>query len=161
MTTSTSMQPGWKLSRTGFGRLVFFSAEGESFEGVVPVTSFPISAPTSGVALVASDGRELVWIDNLDSLPADIRALVAAELASREFMPEIARIHKVSSFATPSTWSVETNRGDTSFVLRGEEDIRRVGGSALLIADSHGIQFLIRDLMALDTHSRKLLDRFL
>ena len=151
----------WQMSRNAFGRLVFVSAEGESFEGVVPVTAFPISAPASGVALVAGDGRELAWIDNLDTLPADIRTLVATELASREFMPEIKRIQKVSSFATPSTWNVETNRGDTHFVLRGEEDIRRVGGSALLIADSHGIQFLIRDLLALDAHSRKLLDRFL
>ena len=151
----------WQLRRNAFGRLVFVSAEGESFDGVVPVTAFPISAPASGVALVASDGRELAWIDDLATLPEATRTLVAAELAAREFMPEIKRIHKVSSFATPSTWRVETNRGETHFVLRGEEDIRRVGGSALLIADSHGIQFLIRDLMALDAHSRKLLDRFL
>jgi hypothetical protein len=46
-------------------------------------------------------------------------------------------------------------------VLKGEEDIRRVAQSTLLIADSHGIQFLIRDLTALDNASRKLLDRFL
>jgi hypothetical protein len=76
-------------------------------------------------------------------------------------MPSIQRICRVSSFATPSTWLVETDRGETSFVLRGEEDIRRLMGSTLLIADSHGIQFLIRDLHALDRASRKLLDRFL
>ena len=151
----------WQLSRNNYGRLVFVNADGESFEGVIPVTAFPITAPESGVALVASDGRELAWIDNITALPDDMRALVAAELANREFMPEIRRINKVSSFATPSTWTVATDRGNASFVLRGEEDIRRMGRNALLIADSHGIQFLIRDLMALDTHSRKLLDRFL
>lgn len=151
----------WQLHRDPHGKLVFTSANGESFAGVVPVTAFPISAPESGVALVASDGRELAWIDDLEQLPTEFGALVSAELASREFMPEIDRIKKVSSFATPSTWSVATNRGDTRFVLRGEEDIRRVGRTALLIADSHGIQFLIRDLSQLDAHSRKLLDRFL
>jgi hypothetical protein len=31
----------------------------------------------------------------------------------------------------------------------------------LLIADRHGIQFLVRDLSALDHTSRRLLDRFL
>ena len=31
----------------------------------------------------------------------------------------------------------------------------------LLIADSHGIQFLIRDQTQLDRQSKKLLDRFL
>ena len=31
-------------------------------------------------------------------------------------------------------------------MLKGEEDIRRLGGIGLLIADSHGIHFLIRDI---------------
>jgi hypothetical protein len=85
----------------------------------------------------------------------------AEELASREFMPEISRLNHVSSFATPSAWSVETDRGPTTFVLKGEEDIRRLSASTLLIADSHGVHFLIRDLHRLDASSRKLLDRFL
>ena len=42
-----------------------------------------------------------------------------------------------------------------------EEDIRRISGKTLIVADEHGVQFLIRDLPALDRHSRKLLDRFL
>ena len=83
------------------------------------------------------------------------------ELASREFVPEIRRIIEVSSFATPSTWQVETDRGRTSLVLKGEEDIRRLTQTTLMIADANGIQFLIRDIQALDKTSRKLLDRFL
>ena len=46
-------------------------------------------------------------------------------------------------------------------MLKGEEDIRRLSQTRLLIADSHGIQFLVRDIGTLDRHSRKLLDRFL
>lgn len=151
----------WNLSRNVFGRLVFVNAEGETFEGVVPVRAFPISAPEGGIALVTADGRELAWIENPDALAENIRGLIDEDLTAREFMPQIKRIRKVSSFATPSTWQVETDRGDTSFVLRGEEDIRRVGPQVLLIADKHGIQFLIRDLLALDVHSRRILDRFL
>ena len=44
---------------------------------------------------------------------------------------------------------------------KGEEDIRRLALPALLIADSHGIHYLIHDRYALDHHSRKILDRFL
>ena len=161
MSDAVLLALAWQLSRNAFGRLVFVGLEGETFEGVSAVRAFPISAPDGGVALVAGDGRELAWIENLDSLTEDIRALVVDALAGREFMPIIHRIRKVSSFATPSTWQVETNRGDTHFVLRGEEDIRRMGAHALLIADSHGIQFLIHNLMQLDTHSRRILDRFL
>ena len=40
-------------------------------------------------------------------------------------------------------------------------NIRRLPGNALLIADSHGINYLIRDRLALDAQSRKFLDRFL
>jgi hypothetical protein len=150
------------LTRNAFGRLVFISADGlEVHEGVVPVRAFPIAAPDVGLALVDRDGRELAWIESLSTLPEGIRQLIEEELASREFLPEIRRIRHVSSFATPSTWQVDTDRGDTEFVLKGEEDIRRVAQSALLIADSHGIQFLIRDLQALDKASRKILDRFL
>jgi len=153
--------PDFKLTRNAFGRLVLTTAAGEAHEDVVPVRAFPIAAPGEGIALVSADGHELAWIARLGDLPADQRALVEAELSSREFVPEIRRLKGVSGFATPSTWEVETDRGDTSFVLKGEEDIRRLGAAALLIADSHGIQFLVRDLFALDRHSRKLLDRFL
>jgi hypothetical protein len=150
------------LTRNAFGRLVFTSADGmETHEGVIPVRAFPIAAPDIGLALVDHDGHELAWIESLSTLPEDTRGLIEEELASREFLPEIRRIRHVSSFATPSTWQVDTDRGDTEFVLKGEEDIRRVAQSTLLIADSHGIQFLIRDLQTLDKASRKILDRFL
>lgn len=151
----------FQLTRNAFGRLVLTTADGVVHEGVLPVRAFPIAAPDHGIALVSTDGRELVWINRLSDVPDDIRTLLQEEIASREFMPEILRIRQVSSFATPSTWQVETNRGDTSFVLKGEEDIRRLGHTTLLIADSHGIQFLIRDILALDHGSRRLLDRFL
>jgi hypothetical protein len=152
---------GFRLTRDAYGRLVLTTAGGDVHEGVVAVRAFPIAAPGSGISLLDSEGHELVWIEYLSELSAETRTLLDQELASREFMPEIRRIKEVSSFATPSTWQVETDRGDTSFVLRGEEDIRRLGHTALLIADSHGIQFLIRDLGSLDRASRKLLDRFL
>lgn len=151
----------FRLHRAPSGRLVLTTASGEVHEGVVPVRAFPIAAPEEGFALVSAEGRELAWVDRLADLPGAARALVEEELAAREFMPEIRRLRGVSSFATPSAWDVETDRGDTTLVLGGEEDIRRLGQGALLIEDVHGIHYLIRDLQALDRGSRKLLDRFL
>ena len=128
---------------------------------MVPVRAFPIGAPDEGLSLVSGDGRELAWIERLDALDAPRRTLIEQDLASREFVPEIRAIRAVSSFATPSTWTIETDRGPTTLVLKGEEDIRRLARSSLLIADRSGIQFLVRDIAALDRPSRKLLDRFL
>ncbi|WP_246479637.1 DUF1854 domain-containing protein [Niveibacterium microcysteis] len=151
----------WQLERNAFGRLELTDAAGERHENVVPVRAFPIAAPEDGLSLVSQDGHELAWVDRLGDLPPTVREMVETELGSREFVPEIRRLISVSTFATPSTWTVETDRGETQFILRGEEDIRRLAGSTMLIADSHGIQFLIRDPQALDRHSRRLLDRFL
>ena len=157
MTTTADFQ----LHRDTFGRLTLIDSEGTAHAGVTTVRAFPISSPEDGIAIVDPYGHELAWIERVDDLPAELRTLVESELASREFMPIISRIVDVSGHATPNTWKVVTNHGDTQFVLKGEEDIRRLGIQGLLIADSHGIHFLIRDRYALDAHSRKILDRFL
>jgi len=150
-----------QLSRDSFGKLVLATADGQQYVGVSPVRAFPIQAPDEGISLMTGDGKEVAWIPSLAALPAATRALLEEELQGREFMPEIRAIRSVSSYATPSTWQVSTDRGDTSFVLRGEEDIRRISADTLLISDSHGIHFLLRDLHGLDRQSRKILDRFL
>jgi hypothetical protein len=150
----------FQLTRNAAGRLVYTRGD-ETHEGVVPVRAFPIAAPDECLSLISREGHELAWIDKLDGLPDDIRALIIDELASREFTPEISRISQVSSFATPSTWHVETDRGDTELLLKAEDHIRRLSHTALLITDGHGISFLIRNIEKLDAHSRKLLDRFL
>ena len=149
------------LTRTPFGKLTLTDADGQQHHNVAPVRAFPVQAPLQGIALVSTDGKEVAWIEELADLAPAERALVEEELAGREFMPEIGRIVAVSSYATPCTWSVTTNRGDTAFVLRGEEDIRRIGTDSLLISDIHGIHYLVRDSTALDKHSKKILDRFL
>lgn len=154
-------QVDFAFEHNAFGQLVLIDANGGRHDNVLPVRAHPVSAPDEGVSIVDQDGHELLWIPSLNELPDGMRDLLAAALAAREFMPEIMRLVSVSSFATPSTWQVETSRGTTRFVLKGEEDIRRLPGGILLVADAHGIQFMVRDVRALDRHSRRLLDRFL
>ncbi|MBL8419690.1 MAG: DUF1854 domain-containing protein [Dechloromonas sp.] len=153
--------PAFHLWRDSYGRLVLIDQNGEDHAGVVPVRAFPIGAPDDGIALVNLEGHEVGWVNRIADLPPEIGRLVEEELASREFMPEIEKIFQVSSFACPSTWRVGTNRGKAILILKGEEDIRRLSQTRLLIADTQGIHFLVRDIGTLDRHSRKLLDRFL
>ncbi|MFN5512943.1 MAG: DUF1854 domain-containing protein [Burkholderiales bacterium] len=151
-----------RLSEDHFGRLLFESESGVLYEAVVPVRAFPMAAPREGISLMGPDGHELAWIAHLDEVePLSARQLIESHLETREFVPEIQAIVAVSSFATPSTWTVRTDRGDAELVLKGEEDIRRLSRTALLVADRHGVHYLIRDLSTLDRHSRRLLDRFL
>ena len=158
MTTSMS---NFTLSHNAAARLVCTLADGTSHQGVVPVRAFPLAAPDEGISLVSTNGHEVAWIQNLADLPAATQTTLKAELASREFMPTISRIESVSSYATPSTWTVSTDRGTATLVLKGEEDIRRLPNNALLIADRHGILYRISNRQNLDRHSRKILDRFL
>ncbi len=149
------------LSKNTFGQLCLRTEDGQFFEQVLPVKAFPISLPGECIALVDRDGHELVWLENLNQISADNQVIIKEELANREFMPVLTRISEVSSFATPSTWTVETSRGATQFVLKGEEDIRRISKDTYLISDNHGVQYLIENIQLLDKHSRRLLDRFL
>ncbi len=149
------------IERDAFGRLVLTATDGVRHIGIVPVRAFPLSAPDAGVSLVGSDGKEVMWIDRLDDVPPTARALLAQDLAVRDFAPTLLQLCTVSSFGVPSTWTVSTDRGATSFVLKAEEDIRRLEGGALLIASAHGVQFRIPDVKMLDRASRKLLERFL
>jgi Domain of unknown function (DUF1854) len=164
MNPTTTMQDPrtpFQLKRHAAGQLVLIDAGGDSHVGVAPVRAFPLAAPDEGISIVSLEGHELAWIEQLQELPEAMRTLLQEELALRDFVPEISRLQSVSTFGTPSIWTVETDRGVTSFILKGEEDIRRLGRNALLIAGSEGVQYSVRDMTALDRASRKLLERFL
>jgi Domain of unknown function (DUF1854). len=141
--------------------LVFTAADGSVSVGVAPVRAFPISAPDDGLSLVGADGHELAWIAKLTNAASGATDAGASRAGATRIHAGHHPAAGRSGFATPSTWTVQTDRGDTQFVLKAEDDIRRLGSNRLMIADRHGVHYLIRDLAALDKHSRKLLDRFL
>jgi hypothetical protein len=155
------MSAAFSLAFDAFGKLVVTLADGTQHVGAVVARAFPIASPEQSISVLSAEGKELVWIESLAALPDNERQHVLQALQAREFMPEILRLDGVNSFSTPSVWRVQTNRGATEFVLKGEEDIRRLSATTLVVADAHGVQFLIRDLPSLDRHTRKLLDRFL
>ena len=149
-----------QLERDALGNLIFIDAKGRRHIGVYPVRAFPITAPSAGIGIMNQSGKEVCWFPEAAMIPEIELVLIEEELAAREFMPVIERITQVSTFATPSIWDIETDRGPTRIRLKGEEDIRRIAGNTLLIADSNGLQFLIKDATQLDKVSKKLLDRF-
>ena len=156
-----SASPVFDLFRDPFGVWMLRDAQGHVHEQVSVVRPFPISAPSESVSILGADGRELVWVEHLSHLPGPAQESLIEALTQREFMPEIRRLISVSHYSTPSTWQIETDRGQTELTLKGEEDIRRLNANTLIISDAHGVQYLIRDLSALDRQTRKQLDRFM
>lgn len=159
--TAINSNIDFRLTRNAAGQLQFIDRNDCIYDGVNPVRAFPISAPDHGLSIISRQGHELAWISNLADLPPQMKILIETELAQREFMPAILRINQVSSFATPSIWDVDTDKGHTQLTLKAEDQIWRLKNNKLLITDKNGVNFMIQALDQLDRHSRKLLDRFL
>lgn len=148
------------LDYDAWGRMTMVDAAGVRHVGVEPVRAFPLADPRRWVALVSAEGRELLLIENLDQLPPSARQAIEAELARREFMPLIERIVSKTQ-RDPSEWQVVTDRGPTSFVLRSDDDVRRLGPYRLMIFDAQGVRYLVEDSRRLDAASRRTLEHYL
>jgi len=148
------------LSRDPHGQLLLHPVDQAPIV-IVPVRAFPLSAAEDDISLLGPDGAEVGWVARLGALPPESRTLIRDELAARTHTPVIERILGISSRATPSQWQVETDGGLTTLTLKAEEDIRRLPDGALLIADAHGLSFLVPQVSRLDTASKRLLDHFL
>jgi uncharacterized protein DUF1854 len=160
---------GWNVNSEFFdlnviqdqwGQLVLTLKDGTVHRGVDPIRCFPLTDPDRSIALVDLDGRELVNLPSLDVLNPTAREAIHRELVEREFAPVIWRITATSVPNPPCQWTVETDRGSTSFQLESEDDIRKLGQGAV-IADSNGVRYKIQDISALDVHSQRIIRRLI
>jgi Domain of unknown function (DUF1854) len=159
--TNGHPRAGFELRRDDWGRLILIDEFGVRHEGVEPIRAFPISDPTRWISLCDPLGEELLQVELLEDLPPSTRQTLLEELSRREFLPVIKRIVRVATETTPAIWEVETDRGPTQFTLDGEENVRRLGHDRALIIDARGIRYLIADAKTLDSHSRRILERYL
>jgi hypothetical protein len=150
-----------RLYCDAFGHLVLVTPDGQTTSDVVPVRAFPFSAPDQWISLCDQSGREILCLTDLDGLAPETRTLLQAELAQREFIPHILRILRVVEGGGSDQWFVTTDRGDRSFELPGEDNIRRMGDDGALIIDAHGIRYRIASVRKLDAPSRRILRQYL
>ena len=134
------------------------SASGRRHEGVDVLRAFPITAAQGPVAIVAADGGELAWIPALAAVTPAVRGLLEAELAEREFLPQIERIEAVSD-GEPAEWTVLTDRGPQQFTVATVDDIARDDAGAAFITDTDGVRYRIASVPALDPRSRRLFEK--
>ena len=149
------------LSLDPFGKLVLIDADGVRHVGVTPIRIFPTSDARRWISILSPQGKELALIEDPSTLSPQVRELLETELASREFMPEIQRILYVSSIMEPCDWEVITDRGPTRFVLKSEDDVRRLGPFSGIIIDAQGVRYLIRDSRKLDLYGRRALEQYI
>jgi hypothetical protein len=152
---------GISLFYDPLGRLVFRDQAGRQHVDVAPVRTFPVSDPEYGISICDAEGHELLWIERLSSLAAEAREVLRTELAHREFMPILSRIVHISGNSEPCEWQVETDRGPTKFVLKTDEDVRRLDARRAMVTDASGVSYLIPNLESLNGISRRYLERYL
>jgi hypothetical protein len=150
--------PRFTLARDQWGELELITHNGVRHSRVVPIPLFPISSPEQWVSIRGADGIELACIEDPSALPTDVWQLLREELARREFVPIIERVVRVSGTSEPCEWQVETDRGPTSFVLKSEDDVRRIGDHQILIVDAHGTRYQIPDINRVDAKTRRVIE---
>ena len=150
--------PTWRLDRRPDGRLDLVDSAGGIHSDVDVLRAFPLSDPEGPVAIVGADGAELAWIEQRSSLPAAERRLVEGELAVRDFLPVIESVESVTE-GEPTHWQVRTDRGPRQFTTANADAIDRRRDGSIVITDTHGIRFLVRDRSGLDARSRRLIDK--
>jgi hypothetical protein len=162
MHTEQSTSPTFTLHRDPFGQLVLTFADGRRLAGVEPARAFPISAPNGLISICNAEGHEILCVEDVNTLPPDVRRTLEEELARREFVPIVLRIEQVFADTDPSEWHVLTDRGPTTFLMNdSDDDVRRLGPYRALLVDTHGIRYLIPDTRQLNAASRRLLERYL
>jgi len=160
MTAATPSVPDFSLHFDEWGRLVLTNATGQACAGVSPVRAFPLSDPDHWLSICDQRGTELVTIADPQTLPQSTRETLFIALAKSEFMPVVERIIDATQ-GEPAEWRVITNRGERTFVLKGDDDIRTLSDGRLIITDSDGVRYLILEARKLDGHSRRVLERFI
>jgi len=153
--------PPFQLHYDPWGRLVFTDSKGKEHVGAEVVRSYPLSDPECWISIVDSKGREMLMLANLGLVDDELRDLIEQRLAQRDFIPIILRIVRIFGTTDPTEWTVETDRGTTTFTFISEDDLRRLTPDRILVTDSHGVRYQIPSLKQMDAHSRKQVRRYL
>lgn len=151
------------FSRTkgGFVRMEY---DGKTYPRIAVHRCFPFSAPDLYISIrePEGDGREIGLIEDLKSLPEDIRAMLEEQMAIRYFIPRIHHIREIREEYGYSYWDVTTDRGPCRFTVRiGGGTVYAVGESRYLVNDLDGNRFEIPDIYKLTPRELKKLDLFI
>ena len=141
------------------GKVTLLTPAGDSHGAVRIVRAFPFTAAEGPVAVVDSNGHEIIWIKDPNSLSLTHRQFIQSQLEQEEFLPRIHSIESVSR-GTPRQWHVATDRGQNSFEQASSDGVVWHPDGSVSITDYDGICYLIPAVQKLDRRSRRLLERY-
>ena len=148
--------------------LTFTDSSGVFYSCVTLRRCFPLSAENTDILVRVPDteaarGHEIGMIEDAQQLEPDSREAVLRELSLYYFVPIIQRIWSIREEFGFLYWAVETDRGRKDFIMRDSitSSVRRVSEGRWLIIDINQTRYEVHDFESLDSHSQKLLHRYL
>ena len=148
-----------RFTRSSDGKVTLLTPAGDSHGAVRIVRAFPFTAADGPVAVVDSNGHEIIWIKDPNSLSLTHRQFIQSQLEQEEFLPRIHSIESVSR-GTPRQWHVATDRGQNSFEQASSDGVVWHPDGSVSITGRDGICYLIPAVQKLDRRSRRLLERY-
>jgi hypothetical protein len=145
--------PEVRVFRDDHRRLFLSLGKHALHENVAVARAFPLTAADSSVFFLDAEGRQIGYIESLDSLDADSRSVLDEELDLKYFTARVRAILGVTSSHGITTWDLETDRGRRVVHLRDRSDIRRLPPRRAVMTDAHGMRYEIPDTGALDERS--------
>jgi len=134
--------------------------QGEEWSDVTLARLFPLSELESWISVVGKEDKEIGVFKTLHGMPHASLSCVRAELHRRYLVPEIRRIIAVRNRFHLVEWTVETNRGEMTFLnSMPHEQIKPELLPHVMLTDLEGNRFDIPDINALDPESRAMLEQ--
>lgn len=149
------------LTTDSQGRLILKRPNQEDVVDVRVRRAFPWSQPDRYYSLRASDGKELLLIEDPADVPEPARTLIASHLDTWSFVPQIRRVERVDLRFGYQQWSVHTDRGPASFRVQEREDIRFLGDGRFSIKDADGNIYELPRIDQLDDQSARQVEALL
>jgi hypothetical protein len=143
------------------GAVLRLTVEGDrSHLRVSVLRAFPLSEPGRYLSVRDDEGKEIGLIADPSQLRDEDQAAVAEELERRYFVPVVRRIVSAKERFGTVDWVVQTDRGERRFTTQNlRENLTRPAPGRLILADTDGNRYDIRDVEALDAESQGLLLR--
>jgi len=142
------------------GRLSLVDSNGIRHANVHPAKLFPLTEKDHWISIQSEASREILCIEDPQSLPEPSRSLLLDALSRRDFVPIIQVIHRIVRLADGHEWHVTTDRGETRFEVETDESIQALGRGRLVIVDRRNTRYLIPNAASLDRVSKRKLDHY-
>jgi len=146
------------LQLDGQGRMVLKRPGTEDLVDVRIRRAFPWSSPMRNVSIRSKEGKELIMIEDLTTLPDRLRTVVENYLSSTSLIPRITRVLAVDVRFGFQQWTVETDRGPADFRVQEREDIRFLGDGRFSVKDADGTIYELPRMDQLDEASRRAIE---